>query len=89
MRLLWWGRGAAYKDYGRPNKKSRGEKKLEKYTEAQKTQERKHGEMGEGRRWKESVNKGREERRRREGRKGVSIFACFTHVVLKTRGLTW
>ena len=37
----------------------------------------------------ESVNKGREERRRREGRKGVSIFACFTHMVLKTRGLTW
>lgn len=59
LRLLGWGRGAAYKDYGRPNKKRRGEKKLEKFTEAQKTQERKHGEMGEGR-WKVSAKEGRE-----------------------------
>lgn len=81
MGLLGWGGGAAFQDYGRPNKKRRGEKKLEKFTEAQKTQERKQEEMGEGRRWNESVNKGREERRRREGRKGASIFACSTHVV--------
>lgn len=81
MGPLGWGGGAAFQDYGRPNKKRRGEKKLEKFTEAQKTQERKQEEMGEGRRWKESVNKGREERRRREGRKGASIFACSTHVV--------
>ena len=59
LRLLGWGRGAAYKDYGRPNKKGKGEKMLEKFTEAKKTQGRKHGEMGEGRRWKVSTKEGR------------------------------
>lgn len=83
MRLLGplgWGGGAAFQDYGRPNKKRRGEKKageIHRSTENTGKEE----EMGEGRRWKESVNKGREERRRREGRKGASIFACSTHVV--------
>lgn len=75
--LLGWGRGAAFQDYGRPNKKRRGEKKLEKFTEAQKTQERKQEEMSEGRRWNENVNKGREERRRGRRKGSEHIFLLY------------
>ena len=78
--LLGWGRGAAFQDYGRPNKKRRGEKKLEKFTEAQKTQK------GSRRKWvreedgtKMSTKEGR--KGGGGGGKGASTFACSTHVV--------